>query len=217
MADYHRGRSRSGYYDDDYHYEERPRHRSLGRVAFDKLEYAIGALTLDRARSKSKSNTKNTIVYDDDHHHRHRPSSPHRHHTRDSHWDRDSTRHRSYHSTPPSRHRSRSHGRHHDHDRRNPSRADHTSWTRGFAAGANAALVEAVRLRKEPGPWTGKKGQRIATAAISAGAIGAAADHHKQHHHSGRDGNGEKGVLGSTLGGLVVNRLVNGPRREVRR
>lgn len=73
-----------------------------------------------------------------------------------------------------------------------------------------------MRLRKEPGPWTGKKGQRIATAAISAGAIGAATDH-RHRHHSDHEIHGEKGMLGSAIGGLVVNRLVNGPRKEVRK
>lgn len=59
-------------------------------------------------------------------------------------------------------------------------------------------------MRKERG---GKVG-RIATAAVSAGVIGAASENRRSSDGEG----GRKGALGSALGGLVVNRLVNGPR-----
>jgi hypothetical protein len=76
-----------------------------------------------------------------------------------------------------------------------------------------AGAAEAFRLRKEPGPWTGAKGGRIATAALSAGVIGGATEARKEEGHS----SGKLGSLGSAVGGMVVNRLVNGPRKEVRR
>jgi uncharacterized membrane protein len=79
-------------------------------------------------------------------------------------------------------------------------------------AAVKAGAVEAFRLRKEPGSWTRDKGGRVATAAISAGVIGAATEKRREEH-----GSGKTGTLSSTLGGLVVNRLVNGPRKEVRK
>jgi len=237
MTDHHRGRSRRGYYDDDYYYEEKPRHRSLGRQALDKLEDAMGGLALEKLGSHSKSHSNALVPYDDRHHHHHRHSSSRRHHDRDSHWDRDHHHHhRAYHSVSPVRHHHHTHRSHHhrhdddrdyDHRGRRGSRHSHSSssrsrsrWDRGVTAAVDAAALEAFRLRKEPGPWKGKKGSRIATAAISAGVIGAATEHHhdKRHGDHGHDFDlGRKGALGSALGGLVVNRLVNGPRSEVRR
>jgi hypothetical protein len=75
-----------------------------------------------------------------------------------------------------------------------------------------AGAAEAFRLRHEPGSWKGPKGERVATAAISAAVLGAATEKRKQEHSGGK-----LGTLGSAVGGLVVNRLVNGPRKEVRR
>ncbi|KAK0611273.1 hypothetical protein B0T14DRAFT_440046 [Immersiella caudata] len=217
MSDHHRGRSRRGYYDDDYYYEEKPRHRSLGRQALVKLEDAMGGLALEKFGSHSKG-----------HHDALR-------HTRDSHWDRDYHHPRAYHSVSPVRHHHHSHRSHHDHhhhDRdhrgRRESRHSHHSsssrsrsrWDRGITAAVDAAALEAFRLRREPGPWKGKKGSRIATAAISAGVIGAATEHYhgKRHGDHGHDHDlGRKGALGSAIGGLMVNRLVNGSRSEVRR
>lgn len=85
-----------------------------------------------------------------------------------------------------------------------------------------AGAAEAFRLRKEPGPWTGAKGGRIATAALSAGVIGGATEGRREDRydsHSGHSGSGggKLGSLGSAVGGMLVNRLVNGPRKEVRR
>ncbi|KAL2020303.1 hypothetical protein VTK56DRAFT_8531 [Thermocarpiscus australiensis] len=90
-----------------------------------------------------------------------------------------------------------------------PSRS---RWERGIEAAVDAAAVEAFRLRREPGPWTGPKGQRVATAAVSAGVIGAATEKRRDEHGTG----GRLGALGSAVGGLVINRLVNGPRKDVR-
>ncbi|KAL2163246.1 hypothetical protein VTH06DRAFT_5302, partial [Thermothelomyces fergusii] len=68
-----------------------------------------------------------------------------------------------------------------------------------------------------PGSWTGLKGGRVVTAAVSAGVIGGAARH--GHGKEGKGGHGGSGLgaLGSAVGGMIVNRLVNGPRKEVRR
>lgn len=216
-----RGRYRRGYYspspydydyDYDYVYEKRPRHRSLGRQALDKLEDAIGTLSLDSHHHDRVDNSRALTHYHGDGHHHHDHHHHHRHHSRGRHHPHDRDyyeydeprrarsrsrhRHRAYHSASPTR-------RHHHHSR------SRSRWGRGLQAAVDAAAIEAFRLRKEPGKWKGPKGERIATAAISAGVIGAATG-------KGTDEGKQKGALGSALGGLVVNRLVNGPRREVR-
>lgn len=94
--------------------------------------------------------------------------------------------------------------------RRTSSRS-RSRWGRGIEAAVDAAAIEAFRLRNEPGPWTGAKASRIATAAVGAGVIGAATEKRKQE-----TGKGKIGSLGSAVGGLVLNRLVNGPREDLR-
>jgi hypothetical protein len=54
----------------------------------------------------------------------------------------------------------------------------------------------------------------VATAALSAGMIGAAAATGQRHGDTGQK---RLGSLTSAVGGLVVNRLVNGPRKEAGR
>ncbi|KAK4207249.1 hypothetical protein QBC37DRAFT_380295 [Rhypophila decipiens] len=86
--------------------------------------------------------------------------------------------------------------------------------TIAIASAVDAAALEAFRLRKEPGGWTSaKKTTRIATAAISAAAIGSAMD----DKHPGKEKKGELGTIGSAIGGLLVNRVVNGSRKDNRR
>jgi len=64
-----------------------------------------------------------------------------------------------------------------------------------------------VRLRKEP--WrAGWKGTRVTTAALSAAAVEAMID---------KRGSSSKWLVAeAALAGLLVNRAVNGPRREKR-
>ncbi|KAK4099102.1 hypothetical protein N658DRAFT_498697 [Parathielavia hyrcaniae] len=202
----HRGRRHHRH--DDHAYEHPPRHRSLGRQALDKLEDAMSGLGLD---NDSKS------------HHSHSTSS--RRHSRGHSRDRAVERyyppsshshgHRRYHSSSPTRRsscRSRRDSTPHHHHHRGSSRSRST-WERGVEAGVGAGVAEAFRLRKEPGPWKGPKGERVATAAVSAAVLGASTEKQKQDHHHG---GGKLSTLGSAVGGLVVNRLVNGPRDEVR-
>ncbi|TQS37172.1 hypothetical protein Golomagni_02362 [Golovinomyces magnicellulatus] len=66
-----------------------------------------------------------------------------------------------------------------------------------------AGATEAFRVRKDPGNWTGEKGRRVLTAAISASTIDAVADGHGKSH-----------ILESILGGLASNRVINGSRYE---
>jgi hypothetical protein len=151
-------------------------------------------------------------------HHSHSHSSSRgtgRHHSRDdravaNYYPPSSHSHRRHHSASPPRRSRRPRRDSSSHHHRDASRS-RSRWERGAKAAAEAAAVEAFRLRKEPGPWKGEKAQRIATAAVSAAVVGAAMETRKQ------EGTGGKlGTLGSAVAGLAVNRLVNGPRDEVR-
>jgi hypothetical protein len=72
-----------------------------------------------------------------------------------------------------------------------------------LTAGAAAAYQES----KSPGGWTGEKGKRVLTAAISAGGVDGFRDPDKKK---------KGGVIGSVLTGLATNRLVHGPRDKSR-
>ncbi|KAK0729642.1 hypothetical protein B0H67DRAFT_638237 [Lasiosphaeris hirsuta] len=197
----HRGRRRGGHYDhEEYYYEghEPPkRNRSLSRKVLEKIEDKI----------YGPSDTSKAVVH---HEHYRRPASPPRH-SGDSDWESDYIR-REYRSVSPVRHHSR-HSHHRgrrDSDHRGSSERSRSRWDRSIAAAVDAAAIEAFRVRKEPGHWTGAKGERVATAAFSAALLGAATDNGKEHESN------KKAALGSAIGGLVINRLVNGPRRELR-
>ncbi|KHE78334.1 hypothetical protein GE21DRAFT_9993 [Neurospora crassa] len=110
-----------------------------------------------------------------------------------------------------SSHRSGSTGYHSGRDPRSRSR-----WGRSIDAALDAAAIEAIRVRKEPGPWTGRKGSRVLTAAMAAAAVGAATDHRKANG-DGRKEDSTKGKIGSALGGLVINRMLNGPKKDLKR
>ncbi|KAJ4379057.1 hypothetical protein N0V85_008890 [Neurospora sp. IMI 360204] len=229
-----RGSNRDRYYDDDdysdYSDYDRPsrsatappkRHRSISRRALDRLSSTFGNLGLnkdkDSARTRSSGRYRDGAGDDSDYstnytHNKKRPSRS-RHHSPDR--DRGSgtrssryppraglNRQRSY-SYSPERYESRRNSR----DQRSKSR-----WARSIDAALDAAAIEAVRVRKEPGPWTGRKGSRVLTAAMAAAAVGVATDHRKE------DGRGDKkGKIGSALGGLVINRMLNGPRKDLRK
>jgi hypothetical protein len=75
----------------------------------------------------------------------------------------------------------------------------------------DAAVVEAMRVRKEPGSWTGGKGARVATAALGAAAVNAFVTKGDPDKH------GKRKTVESTIGGLLLNRMVNGPKKELRR
>lgn len=69
-----------------------------------------------------------------------------------------------------------------------------------------AGALEAVRQRGNGGGGTGDAWKRVATAALGAAAIDAAAT--KVRHKDPRD-KGKGSMLGASIGGLVVDSLVN--------
>ena len=115
-------------------------------------------------------------------------------------------------------HRDRSPHHHHHHRRRESSLSPdarrqkrHGSTERKWEQAAGAALVagaiEAFRVRNESGKWAGHKGARVATAALGAAAIDAGIDRDPDRHS-------KRHVAEATLGGLLINRIANGPREH---
>ena len=95
-------------------------------------------------------------------------------------------------------------------DSRSRSVTRNNKISQAVKAAATAGAAEAWRSRKEPGGWTGAKGQRILTAAIGAGGIDGAL--------SGKDPDkkGTRHTIEAVIGGLAGNRLLNGPRSRSR-
>ncbi|TQN68045.1 hypothetical protein CSHISOI_07422 [Colletotrichum shisoi] len=98
------------------------------------------------------------------------------------------------------------HERHRDHGRsskRRPSSSG-ANWTQAAVAAASAGIIEAGLARHD-----GDRTARVLTAAASAGAIEAVAGgkHEKPHRQW-------EHVVGSTVGGLVVNRVAHGSGRH---
>lgn len=82
-------------------------------------------------------------------------------------------------------------------------------WAQAAQAALVAGAVEAFLARKEPGPWTGQKGKRIATAAIGAGGIDGLLDRDP-------DKKSKRHLAEAVIGGLAANRLANGARSKSR-
>jgi hypothetical protein len=82
-------------------------------------------------------------------------------------------------------------------------------WEQAAKAALVAGAVEAFRSRKVQGPWTGEKGQRIATAALGAAGIDGLIDRNPEKHE-------KRHVIESALGGIAASRLANGSRSQSR-
>ncbi|KAE8394332.1 hypothetical protein BDV23DRAFT_147737 [Aspergillus alliaceus] len=121
-----------------------------------------------------------------------------------------------------SKHRDHSRGRPHGHHRRSysyspsPTRSKSRRRERSeqriaqaMKAALTAGAVEAFRVRKEPGEWTGDKGKRILTAALTAGGTDGLVDRDPNKHS-------KRHIIESTLAGLAANHFVNGPRSRSR-
>lgn len=123
-------------------------------------------------------------------HHRSRSRSR----DRDRDYRRDSARHKRRSSSDSGgRSRSRSKGK------------TERKWAQAAQAALVAGAVEAFRSRKDPGPWKGEKGLRIATAALGAGGIDGLVDRDP-------DKKSKRHLAEAVIGGLAANRLANGPR-----
>lgn len=177
---------RSRYDDDDGYLSDRPRNRrkpSVGDALKEAAKAAglggvVGAVTGQRERSRSRHRRDDR--YDDRYDDR-------RHDDR-----RYDDRRSRYSDSSRSRSRRRGGG-------------GNERWQQAAKAAAVAAAVEAFRSRKEPGSWTGEKGQRIATAALGAAGIDKLVS-------GGGDDHSTRNVIGSAIGGLAVNRVANGAR-----
>ncbi|KAJ4385682.1 hypothetical protein N0V93_010111 [Gnomoniopsis smithogilvyi] len=117
-----------------------------------------------------------------------------------------------YDSPPPRRsRRAKSEGRYPRHRSRSLSRdsfdeqLSREKRDQAIKSALTAGAVEAFRQRNRPGEWLGEKGLRVATAAMSAAAIDSAVDKNPRRK-------GKRNVIGSTLGGLVVDKLASGIR-----
>ncbi|OAG12574.1 uncharacterized protein CC84DRAFT_1201538 [Paraphaeosphaeria sporulosa] len=179
------GRSRRARdYDDYSEYSERPKPQRRKSIVDNVKEFAEsaglgGVIGAVTGRSRSRSRHRKDRGYESD---------------RDRYDDRYSEDRRS------SRYGSRSPSRH------GKSQA---KWEQAAKAAIVAGAVEAFRSRKQPGPWTGEKGQRIATAALGAAGIDSLVDKDPDKHS-------KRHVAESALGGLVAARVANGSRSKSR-
>jgi hypothetical protein len=86
-------------------------------------------------------------------------------------------------------------------------RSSDARWEQAISAALTAGVVEAYRVRNQPGRWAGGKGARVATAAIGAAAVDGTIDRDT-------DRRSKMHVVEAVLGGLAVNRIANGPRHR---
>lgn len=97
---------------------------------------------------------------------------------------------------------SRSRSRSRDRDRNHRQRSEQR-LAQAARAALTAGAVEAFKSRKDPGDWTGAKGKRILTAAVTAAGADGLIDKDPKKH-SGRH------VVESTLAGLAASHFVRG-------
>jgi hypothetical protein len=87
---------------------------------------------------------------------------------------------------------------------RSRSHEDLKKWKHAATAAVFTGVIEAVRNCNEPGGWTGEKGKRIATAALSAAGVNTFLDKDPDHKP-------KRHIAESVVGGLGINRIANGP------
>ncbi|KAB5522941.1 hypothetical protein GE09DRAFT_496405 [Coniochaeta sp. 2T2.1] len=202
-----------------------PRRKSTLRDTIDRVSRGMGRLGINRSPSPPPRSRRHARVIS--------PSpSPSRSPPPTSRSSRPTyNRHRSadsyYYPRPSSRSRNRRHGssyslsppRTRRGESRTPTRRDRTPvddkrFSHAARSALDAAVVEVMRVRKEPGKWRGGKGARVATAALGAAAVDAFVTNEKGNDP---DKHGKRKTVESTLGGLLLNRVINGPRRELRK
>ncbi|KAJ5630802.1 uncharacterized protein N7484_010902 [Penicillium longicatenatum] len=115
---------------------------------------------------------------------------------------RASSRYRGYSSDSRSRSRSR------DRDRKRRERSE-GRISQAARAALTAGAVEAFRSRKDPGEWTGEKGKRVLTAAVTAAGTDGLVDRDPKKHS-------KRHMVESTLAGLAATHFMNGGRSQSR-
>ncbi|KAI5205416.1 hypothetical protein E4T39_03123 [Aureobasidium subglaciale] len=123
--------------------------------------------------------------------------------------DRDSRRDRDRDGRAKSRHGGRYDSDEYSRSRSRSKGRTERKWAQAAQAALVAGAVEAFRSRKDPGPWTGEKARRIATAAIGAGGIDGLVDRNP-------DKKTKRHLVEAVVGGLATTRLANGPRSKSR-
>ncbi|KAL3292339.1 endoglucanase ii [Colletotrichum asianum] len=114
------------------------------------------------------------------------------------------------HSRPRSRdyEHDRGHRHHHHHHHSSRSKRRHSSagpnWSQAAIAAASAGIIEAGLSRKDK-----DRTARVMTAAAGAGAIDAVAGKNNEKTHKSWEH-----IVGSTVGGLVVDRVAHGSGRR---
>jgi len=88
-------------------------------------------------------------------------------------------------------------------------RKSEMKWEQAAKAALVAGAVEAFRSRKDPGSWTGEKGQRVATAALGAAGIDSLVDKDPTRK-------AKRHIAQATIGGLVTSHFANGARSQSR-
>ncbi|KAM5453893.1 hypothetical protein MaudCBS49596_002518 [Microsporum audouinii] len=161
----------------------RPR-KSIGEQALEALGFTGAA---DEARKQGDRGQRRRYEYDDDYRDR-RGSDRHR-------YDYDDRRRDSRHGKH--RHRSTSS----DSRLRTTKDDPNKSLQNTITAALTAGVLEAYRVRNEPGDWTGEKGKRVLAAVASAGGTEKILD------HGGSGKSSKKHILESTLAGLATGHL----------
>lgn len=106
-------------------------------------------------------------------------------------------------------HRNRSPDDSYEYDSEDERQFARARTQQAFKSALTAGAVEAIRQRNRPGEWLGERGLRVATAAMSAAAIDTAVENRRGRSRGRGGGGGLKNVLGSSLGGLVVDKVAS--------
>ncbi|KAK1976262.1 hypothetical protein LZ30DRAFT_692991 [Colletotrichum cereale] len=99
-----------------------------------------------------------------------------------------------------------SHRHHHSHAKNSKRRhsSSGTNWGQAVVAAASAGIIEAGLARNDR-----NKTARVLTAAAGAGAIDAVASKNNEKPHRKWEN-----VVGSTVGGVAIDRIANGSKRR---
>lgn len=201
-------RNHRGYDSSDYTYN-RGQDRTRPRVRRRSSSYDYSDHNYSRGQRSTRPQLHHRSSSYDDRYDR-RPRTTRRYHDYSDHDDYDD--YDGYSTAPKRRQRARSEGHPSRRRRQERSRSRSREWREETArkrrdqairSALTAGAVEAVRQRNRPGEWMGAKGIRVATAAMSAGAIDTAVDRDPRRK-------GKRKLLGSALVGIFVDKITRG-------